>query len=448
MTAITANATIGISPYFPVEYFTVTNGVYGAVGHAQVHTSRKLLLALGIDLFALASSQQGYTEIDINIIVDGVVTRIFGGEYVNAKWDYDSDTVVISARDFSGILVDQKRILSSTAEGVKQILGAGQTKPLQAATVNTKLSSIIHAIGDAYGFQVQFNPAGSANLNLVNSEPDPTIGSLYGSDTQTFLSVPQTLWAILNQLARDTGYEVYVTSKKILVFGQTGFGPAGTQLPTMNLTYNVAPTSPAAGLGYALGPGTIAPVPCRGLSVEHNPRRNKTFRVLVLSYDPCKGQQVSGQAIALGTNQSGTTGNDYQPGVWGPSNYQAISQALEDDDIKIPLYTFHQDGLTQDQANYRALSIANDIKRRELILKATIDGNPNLYPTQPLMISGQVDSEVSGNLFYAGSYTHTFRMPRGNGGANAGFNTEISAWNIPEPGVGAPIKKTNKSVTS
>ena len=214
----------------------------------------------------------------------GAVTRIFGGEYLTTSWDMDADTAVLHARSWAGALADQKRILTkigSAVSGALKPLAPGQVSAAGISNLNQTVGMIVSAIANEYGFTPVLNLSGANN---------PTIGTLYGSDDQAFMPVPQSLWSILNQLARDTGYVVYDTPTKQLVFGAPGAG-----LPTLAPSYKV----PARG----------AMVPVRNLQFMHQPRQNGTFRVLVISaYDPAKAQVAIGRASLSAANFAGQNG--------------------------------------------------------------------------------------------------------------------------------------------
>lgn len=395
----------------PVLSFATTGGAYGSVGHGEFRTSRTALLAASIDLIALTSAAPAEVEVDLNVQIDTQKSiRIFGGEYVSAEWDYDHDSVQINARDWAGVLVDQKRILPSLAQAVAKTLvplAPGQTGPSNIQTSNQHISQIIASIAKEFGFTPVLN------FQTLNDDTDPFPGTLYGSDNDgVYLTIPQSMWAVLNQFARDTGYEIYTTPTKQLVFGTPGKG-----ITPQVFGFNISQLPPGA-------------VPCRDLKVTHHPRRNSTFRVLVLSYDALRAQTVIGRADNIGINFP-----DIEPGIWSGNDATIADDLLAESNQKIPVYTFHVDGLTQVQAQNKAQGICADIAKRELIIEATIDGLPSITPTQQINITGQVDNQVSANTFFINSYEHTFHMPEGGG--EGGFFTHIKALDIPVQRIGS-----------
>lgn len=435
MPDITFALTIG-GTALPITNFQMTGGAFGTVGHLTVATTNTMLVTQKIDLFSLTSGSPGFVEVILSVTQSNpqqsstgpapstastTTTRIFGGEYIKTSYSLDDDMVTIHARDYAGVLVDQKRVLTKIAKAISAAtrpLAPGRVSVAGISNENQLVGNIVTAIAAEFGF--------NAILNLSSSGRNPTIGTLYGSADQSFVTVPQSLWSILNQLARDTGYDVYVTPTKDLVFGEPGAG-----LPTLNLTFNVAP-----------GDGQL---PCHTTKLEHHPRRNSTFRVLVISYDPTKAQATLGRATYVGGNFAGQHGLSAglatgQDAVTADKNILGIqtnkSAGGGGGVTQIPLYSFNVDGLSADQATLRAESIATDIAKRELILTTTIDGYPTLLPTQQINLSGDVDPAFSDPTFYVSGYQQDFVLP-GSGGkqGDAGWVTKLTALNIPTEGL-------------
>lgn len=418
MTAYTITMAVG-GLAFPIDAYSITSGVFGSVGHLTASSSITMLTTLGIDLYSIAANATAPVEVRLTVAADQAAAQLlFGGEYLNADWAYDLDTVSFHARDWAGQLVDQKRVLTNIAPGIEKLLAplapGANPESLGTSNVNQTLAGIVTSIAGQFGMTPVLNLTGGVSGST-------TIGTLYGTTDQTFLATPQSLWEILNQLARDTGYDVYVTPKKELVFGEAGAG-----LAPLNLSYKIAPPAGA--------------VPCRDLHIQHHPRRNATFRVLVFSYDPGKAQQTTGYATVIGANMAGSAG--LKPGIWVGPDAIAANAKLADvkeggiSSTQVPLYSFRGDGLTQAQATTRAQTIAIDIAKRELILSCEIDGYPGATPTQPVNISGQVDPNFAGNGFYMNGYEHRFVIPK-SGGGGGGFITRIKALDIPTLGTGA-----------
>ena len=427
MSAYTFSMTInGLA--FPIDSFENTSGVYGSAGHLKASSSIDTLTALGIDLVAITADASAPVEVNLFVTQDsGTSVRVFGGEYVDAEWSYDDDRVDVHARDWAGQLVDQKRVLTQIAIAVVSLsapLVPGQN-PAAAGTsnVNQSLAQVVTSIAQEFGMTPVLNLTGGVSGST-------TLGTLYGASDQTFLATPQSLWEILNQLARDAGYDVYVTPNKELVFGQAGVG--------------IAPLA----LSYKTNPVPDGSVPCRSLRIGHHPRRNGTFRVIVFSYDAGKGQQTTGQATVVGANLAGSAG--LKPGIWTGNDAVTANGKLAGIKVggvtaaQVPLYSFRFDGLAADQATNKALAIATDIAKREFILSAEIDGYAGATPTQIVSLASSpgpdnvayVNPAFTGNTFYMNGFTHSFSLRAAQRGS-PGFVTRIKALDVPTLGTGA-----------
>lgn len=437
MTDLTFSASIG-GHDMPFTRFSNTGGAYGSVGHVTIYTTLTNLQSIDLDLFQLTSGSPGLVEVTISVQQNppdqpatggygggaqptqssSTTTRIFGGEYLRTDFDLDTDTVTIHARDWAGVLVDQKRILTKIGKAIEKTLAPlapGRVTAAGISNENQKISDIVTSICTEFGF--------TPVLNLSSSGRNPTVGTLYGSADQSFITVPQSLWTILNQLARDTGYDVYVTPNKELVFGEPGVG-----LDTLQLVWNVTPAQ--------------GQMPCKNTRIEHHPRRNSTFRVLVISYDPGLAQTTLGRATYIGANYAGQHGlsaglSTGQAAVTADKNILALqSGGASLSATQIPLYTFNLDGLSADQATLRAQTIATDIAKRELILSTQIDGLPSILPTQMIRLSGDMPTEFSEPVYYTSGYEQSFTLPEPHAHhADSGWITKITALNIPTEGL-------------
>ncbi len=411
----------------PILGFEIHMGANGHIGSAKIDTTRQMLRDANIDMLQLVSNP-GPVETIVNITAEtGGKVRIFGGEYMAGDWAFDSDQIRLTCRDWAGPLVDEKKVLASVAGKVTSALG-GSAPGGSSGGVNTQnqtVGSIVTQIANMFGL--------TPVLHLQDN--NPIYGALYGSDDTVYMTIPQSLWAVLVQLAKDTGNELYVTPNKELVFGTAGAG-----LPHQDISYNQSPLD---------APVSSRSVPCRNLHVQHNPRRNASFRVIVFSYDPAKKQTVQGKAVVISPSMAGANGLSAGVSTGNGANEQdtklaaLANQKGAGANVNIPLYSFHVDGLTAEQANAKAAALAEDISKRELIMHAEMDGLSNLRPTQIFKLSGQVDEGFKGQTYFVSSFIHYFRMPgRGastgrHGNAHLdGYMTQIHCLNRPTEGSG------------
>lgn len=419
------------SVQLPVMSFQVTSGSYGSVGHATITLTISMLDARHIDLVEVSSSGTTVPVAIYAATAGRPPVKIFDGDVLSTEWDFDNDVVTLHARDHAAIFVDQRRILTRDATALVsalQPLSPGQVlTPQGVSTINRKVSQVVADIATDFGYTpvVQMGPG-----------TDITAGASYGGGDHAYMTIPQNLWSILNTLAKDTGNEIYTTPDRRLVFGVPGQG-----LPTLGLTYKLPP-----------GQGPPGSVPVARLVVNHNPRRNGTFRVLVTSYDQARATSTIGRATYIGSNLS-------SPGLpeglrVGSDAQAADGQLLKDAATKgegsprdlshVQLYTFHWDGMTNEDANSRAGAIATDISKRLLLMAGRLEGTPELRPTQPIQVSANTLSPVfTRNTYYVSGYTHRFTMPgegSGRGGRWDGFYTDFHSLDLPSTALAGTVR--------
>lgn len=406
----------------PVVSFDVHGGSVGSAGHMSATTSRKMLQQVGFNLVKESIDASGQLEVDVFVTIDGATTQIFGGEYLAAKFNYKRSSVTIRARDWSGPLIDQKRSLTSLIGGNTGPLTVAESSTSQGVnTQNQKLSQLVTAIANQFSL--------TPDLRL-SSDPgsDPIVGTIFGNTNDTiFTPQPQSLWGILTRLARDTGNIVYTTPQKHLVFGEPGAG-----LPTLKMFWNTNPVPPGG-------------LPLDELEIDHNPRRNLSFNVVVLSYDPTLGQLTKGKAYVIGSNLSTSQGATVRAGMWGGPQAQSVDSILSTSTSKknkIPLYTFHVDGLTAAQAQARAMAIAQDISKRELIADVGANFIPLIAPSNPAKLGGDIEDEFSSHDYFVTAYTHSYRVGEKGDGT---FGTSAKMLDRQPEGKGSAVSSAEET---
>lgn len=402
----------------PVTSFLIHGNAHGSVGSIEIHTSLTQLARKGVDLVAMSVAASSSLPIDIYVSDSGASAHIFGGEFVSAKYSYRKDTGTINGRDWAGPLVDQKRVLTSILKGNTGALAPDQSATSKGvSTQNQKLSALVTAIANQFDL--------TADIRLASGPGnDPDVGAIFGAGGDTVFSpTPQSLWSILTRLARETGNVVYATPQKHLVFGAPGAG-----LAPLLFTWRVSP----APLGAH---------PVLSLDIDHNPRRNQTFRVLVLSYDPTNQQLTRGQAYVVGSDYSTSQGATVHAGAWSGAQASAIQSAIGNKPANkadsIQLYTFHVDGLTAAQAQQRATALANDIAKRELVATLSCNVIATIAPSNPARLSGLIASEFSSHTYYVTGYTHEFRM--GDKPGTSEYISHVTLLDRQPEGTGKPV---------
>ena len=393
----------------PITAFTVSGGAYGTTGRANFRTSITALKALNINLYDLSVSSGPSVEVlaYANYGNNTQPARIFGGEYLNTTWSYEDDLVEIAARDYLGVLVDQHRLPTRLNKALIQWANVGQSANSFGVEIqNQLLSSVVEAIANEFGL-----------TPIVQLNSNPILGIQYGSVDRVFTTVPQNLYTILQTLALNSGYETFGTPKKQLYFGLPGIGQN-----VLNVAYKV-------GTQQLTNSNTRpTPVPCKNIEIEHQPRRNATFSVIVISQDFAKAKPTKGYATVVAPGIPSFTA-----GIHSGPDAISTNQALRTKGLQVPLYTFHEEGLTADQTSAKAAAIAMDIAKRAVIVSFDIDGYIDMLPTKQVKLLGDVDAAFAAMDFYVTAYQHTFTMPSGRGGGGGGgFKTHVKSWNVAE----------------
>lgn len=409
-----------------VRSFKVTGGSFGSVGRLEAVTTRAYLQAARIDLYNLTiGSGRNASVALIGQAASGPQIHLFGGEFLSYTVDYDSDCVTMTCRDWAGVLVDQRRVLVPVAQTITGLLAPlEQLSSTGVEIQNQTIEEVVSSIATTFGFTPVFNLAG----------PTPKVGTVYGSSDSVFMQAPMTLWSVLNRLALLTGYEVYVTPNKKLVFGIPGAGlPSltfGYKLPASTYTSNraqIGSTTEPVNESMQLVPHGV--LPCKHLQVTLNPRRNSAFRVVVISYDAAKAATVTGYAAVVPPGFPGIAAGIYV-GSQALSISAEMQAAVEKYQVGPALYTFHVDGLTQSQANDRAKSIGNDIAKRASQIALTVDGIPSLRQTQSFTAKGDIDQPFLGMSWNVSAFQHSFKMGHNMHDHDGGFFTHIKGWNV------------------
>ena len=394
--------------------FQHTGGSYGSIARCRIETTFALLASRMINLYAL-TSVLGPTDVYVSAATTskGAPPPFFGGEVTDIGWNLDEGTVTINAQSWAGRLADQRRVptqIIAGVAGILQPLAIGQNPSASGiSTQNQKIAALVTQIATLYGL--------TPIINLPEAPAGPAFhGIQYASQDVTWSPSPQSMWKVLNDLARDTGAVVYDLPDKSLYFGVPGAGKA-----PLRLCY-----------GYATVPSGQQPI--RRVVIQHQLRRNATFRVLVTGYDPGRAVPTKGQATAIGQNMAGIGG--LAAGIYSGPQAVAADKALAKlkkgaSAAQIPLYQVQLDGFGASQAQAKAAAIAADIASRELQVSFEAEFIAGMAPTIPAVISyAQSAGLPNSGQFYVSAYSHSFVMPR-RGGGGGGLMTRATLLNVP-----------------
>ncbi len=406
-----------------------TTPAYGSIGSVRLYMSREVLSSAGVNLYEIGRAAVGQVPIHINMmdVTTGVEYKLFGGELDTITVEYDTDTIVIEGRDWAGILIDIKGAIANTyviQNGGQNTSISGTPTPCNNAgslaptgtdstvdgsfmTVDTSVNipnltptTLAYTIAIKYGF----NP-------IVYYLPnEPTIGSIIAAAGSS-LTEPRPWWDYLIFAARMMGWSCYVTPDKSLYFGPYDLGTK------VNVSWGVTPSGEM--------------LPARDMHISYNPRRNSSFLVLVGSYHAASVTQSN---AAVGTLDPQTKKAlleayphvDVQLGkytIGSAGAPSAFALAAYFTNLGKPVYFYSYPNLTPNQASAKAYELMLDIAKRELILRASVDGNPFIAPLQTVNLTGNT-GDFNESQYYINGVEHTYSIEEG-------WYTHISGWTLP-----------------
>lgn len=371
----------------PCYMWEVHVGSYGTLGTAHLYTSGRMLKESGIQL--VNSVEGNATVIPVNIsIVDqtGIRNVVFAGGYDRFEPIMHRDQVVIYARDMAAPMYDSPIVFSDTQYQ------------------NITPSDFAIQMAQKFGLSYDVDPTPNGT----------TIGATFNNQT-VFMARPQSPWALLESLAQQIGFSLSVqpvatglTSSGGYVQGVLKFKQIGKSVALPGL-----PAVPPTTFTWRAAPSTTPDnvIPIKELHLIHQPRKNKTFAVKVVSQDPNTLQPVVATAYAgaISTTQNVTAG--------------------------VPVYLYNIPGRTYAQAVNDANGYAADIAKRELLATVTVDGMSSLMPLDQIVIAEAVQGDLFGlanRNMYVNSITHHFGMAPGLSSDAEGFLTTFTAMTVPQ----------------
>jgi len=392
----------------PCKGWNITGGAFGSVGTVRLTTTCEMLDAAGVDLVGLVDASK-IIPIDVFIDIDGKKTQIFGGFYDDNDGEWPQEEITLNGRDWAGLLMDKKSCIAGETKTVERIV----TELCQFSGITPQITG--------------------------NADVKPGT-DLNGANILTM--GPQEHWSVIQKLAQFLGYEVTVLPQKILVFGPPDLNP-----PQRTFHYKADPGSK---------PDLIKLLK---LHTKNNNRRNKTFRVVVTSWDQQRVARSTGQAVVLGDDVSNTglgkstynpstgqiqtsisTGGSIPAGIYGGSSGPIVSNTIDDKLKDKPIFRFNRSGLSPAQAQKEADSIAQDLAKREFVITGVISGMPEIKAHDRLTIEdhekGLLKPFASRGYSIVG-FEHSFSMNE----RNTEYTTKFSAVAIP-PGISDDVSAT------
>lgn len=389
-------STITIGQYnIPTYSWHVERGAYGQLGNADVHTSMAAMKAAGISYSDL--SQQNETPVSLTLNGE----KVFGGSYLHGFLQAEADEFHFVCRDFGGILFDTKRSL------------------VDLNIQNQHVSDLVRQIINRFGNGL------TPEINITN---DPFVGNVL-NEGAVAITYPQTMWNLLNYLARSVGATISTTPDRIFKF-ETITATASDII----YTWRANPAQANSFVGPVTGNNQQKPI--MNLQFTHQPARNRNFSVVVVSHHQQSCVQtvetvtVAGQNIQVAGTPKGVKAG-YYTGVAGAQLKNALSTAGNG----IPIYQYAISGLKPDECRSRAQAIAEDIARRLLIANMKVDGNQAVQPLQQIQIGETVAGDLLGfadQALYITGVDHYFDQPQHEGyDESSGYWTGIKALTVP-----------------
>lgn len=368
----------------PVINAEVNIASHGSLSTVSGTSSVAMMRYQDLDIFAEAASEEG-AAIDVYAGHDGNMKKLFSGVLDEFDIDFDADTVSFQGRDHAANMADTKQVVSDINYK------------------NQTVAQIVKQIAEKFDLEADITDPG------VSAGADLWDGSHYMPHAQQY-------WSILQDLAKQVGYECFVDENKKLFFGP----PEKAAGERLTVTYGATNTSSVEN-------------PIKGLKITYQPRRNSNVQVEVISYHPHKSKQTKGKKRAKAKKGRATKPRKKGSFIVGsPTKGKQSAKAGGSKPSAKPTVTIRMDGLTKEQADKKAEAIAKDIAKRQIIVKGTIPGKAGLR----LHSSFKIQKEKLDVLgFDAADYvltaiTHHLENP--SSGSGAGWTTSITAMTEPE----------------
>lgn len=322
---------------------------YGNLCTFEVKTSIKQVKNLGYDIFA---DQHKTFDLECQIILidnsGGSSQIVFDGivDTVEGVWEHDE--LEITGRDYSAVLRDKEVTLDKYInQTVSQVVtGIAQDNNITANVIQTSQIAGIRA-------------------------------STFQGDDWSLSTTPKPAWTILQELADEVGFVVYMDTQKTLHFEPVG---TGTQSHA-----------------YYWRPAGQSENPILNLEMMQQSRECANFTLRVHGYD-VSGKETIYKDVIRGTG----TGH---------------------------LYNKSRHDLTG--ANYVQIAnnLADQIERKELVIKLVVEGDTSLRVNDTVRIQESELNDLLGldnRPLYINGLLHSFSMPDYGSEEGDGFLTHIT----------------------
>jgi hypothetical protein len=340
---------------------------YGNLCTFEAKTSIKQMRDLVPDIFT--QQQNNFTYECQIILVDntgGSSQIVFDGIVDTVDCVWEHDEIEITGRDYSAVLRDTDLTLD---QYVNQ-------------TIAQVLSGIVTEVN-----KLQPNNQNKIQLSIASGDATTQIAGIRASTFQgedwALSTSPKPTWQIIQQLADEVGYVAYMNQHKVLNFEPPGQGIQGI-------------TNHA----YYWRPDNTVENPILNLNIMQQSRRCSNFTLRVHGFD---------------INGKETIFVDKIRPVGGTGAGHFYNKARQD--------------LTSQNCDQIANNLADEIERKAVVAKLTVEGNTDLNVNDQLTIQESSLNDLLGmqnRQLYITSILHSFEMPDYGSTEASGFLTHIT----------------------
>jgi hypothetical protein len=354
-----------------VESMTVTQGSYGSIGTATLSTtiSGNSGLASNIGTAArrgpVSAQVMGTVTSDPTGLKTWAVTPLFTGNYDDGDYALESNQFEMHFRDLGSVLMERT------------------VQPAQSfpnLTIAGYIEQLILQAGFQQGQIVYIDPC-------EDQAGNPLLTGSFFDSQHTLAITKQSVWGIIQKLAKLTGNVCFFTA-----LGEFYFGPRSTEQTlgrvrrTLNFSLN--------------GPSDL-----KHIAIKHQPYKHAAFVAQVASHNRNTGLVTQSAVEYL--NNDVATDLYGSGGLGGLRTGKTVPQFLSGLN-GIPTYGIFVEGKQQNEIQRQALSQAREIQSQEIVVKGTLIGTAQIDVGDPLAFAGTSLPFVDGFPFTATSVTYKF----------------------------------------
>lgn len=315
----------------PILSFDVNESIQAEFTTAEFTSSIVAFKAAGIQ-----PPKKGDT-VDIYAGFDGQVDRYFSGVIDDCRFKWGKDRVEIEARDLGAVLSQSKMVMSKY-----------QYK-------NQTIGKIVKQIAEDFGLQAEIDDPGI----MAGSEQH---------DQYHYLPNADNPWTLIQNLARQCGYHARVTKDHVLQFKSLDQDEGSVSV-----------------YWFPDAQSQQTKILRDDFETDLQLSRSGDVKVKVYSWLPTKKEKITAEATATAENPSG--GSNKKNAVVG-SETKKKSKRVRSSSKKTetPTIVIRRPGLTQEQADALAKSVAKDVSKRQIIVTGSVELDQDITVQKKLKI--------------------------------------------------------------